>query len=520
VTGGKAGLQTAGMLLAAGSGAGAVSTLVARNDEKIPGHGAFAQLGTSAVAGGAVLALSMRSASAAAKSTSVLLPDLPELAADATTYGKLAIDRGRGTRGALTSGMAGSPVAWEKQSGQGQRFLTEMPHAEDINRVMGITNAKEPARSYVSLTHADAGLDEAAKMEQRVDLLMQDLDNMGVFGKFETLPDGTVKILEQPRKHIMLASTTSSGFVNPVAASSFENMFGGDTAIAAIQSGTEKAAGEMHHMARATATKERLLERMHTRLDALPEGMERPKTYDYGESFGAWTSQNAILGTGDGNMSWLARKLGHWNGEVSWTDGRQLTVEEGRARFRSLGIDKAMYVGTPKFAMLRPGLQGVEELTGGERPLVRTVRNLLDAKQLSAEDTANTRMTFLQHDADPVGLFHPKLLWEKAEFLGPKATRGDNISEQQHWMPVLTGLQTAFDQQMAQYFKQGVLEAKGHDYRSEVTYVMRRAFDAADVTDTQVARIREWNRQLEEIHELHQTAAAAEQAAEAAKSVA
>lgn len=61
-----------------------------------------------------------------------------------------------------------------------------------------------------------------------------------------------------------------------------------------------------------------------------------------------------------------------------------------------------------------------------------------------------------------------------------------------------------------------MLEAKGHDYRSEVTYVMRRAFGAGDVTDTQVARIREWNRQLEEIHKLHQEQAAAEAAATAA----
>jgi uncharacterized membrane protein len=121
-------------------------------------------------------------------------------------------------------------------------------------------------------------------------------------------------------------------------------------------------------------------------------------------------------------------------------------------------------------------------------------------------------VTFLQHDADPVGLFHPKLLWEPAEFLGPKATRGDNVSPHQRYFPIITGIQTALDQQMAQYFKQGVLEAKGHDYRSEVTYVMRRAFGAGDVTDTQVARIREWNRQLEDIHKLHQEQAAAEAA--------
>jgi uncharacterized membrane protein len=463
-----------------------------------------------------MLGISLRNANLA-RSGSVLLPDLPELAADATTFGTLAIDRGRGLRGALTSGLEGSPVVWSKQSGQGQRFLTEMPHAVDIDRVMGTTTAKEPARAYVSLTHADEALGEHEKMLQRVDMLFEDLETQGVFGRYRTLDDGTVEVLEQPRRHMMVPATTSSGFLNPVAMSSFEFMHGGDTAIMAVQSGVTKAAGEMHHMARATATHHEILTRLEARLAQLPEGVEHPTTYVYGESFGAWTSQNVLLGTGDGNMSALARKLGHWNGEVSWTDGRTLTPEIGRQRFRELGIDRAMYVGTPKFAMLRPGLEEMgAELTTGEHPPVRTVKNLIQAKELTAEDADAMRVTFLQHDADPVGLFHPKLLWERAEFLGPKATRGDNVSPYQHYVPIVTGIQTALDQQMAQYFKQGVLEAKGHDYRSEVTYVMRRAFGASDVTDTQVARIREWNRQLEEIHKLHQDQAAAEAIAGAA----
>lgn len=509
VQGTFAGTHTIGLLLAAGGAAGVASTLVARADDELPGHGALAQGATSALAGAAMLGISLRNANLA-KSGSVLLPDLPELAADATTFGTLAIDRGRGLRGPLTSGLEGSPVVWAKQSGQGQRFLTEMPHAVDIDRVMGTTGAKEPARAYVSLTHADEALGEHEKMLQRVDMLFDDLETQGVFGRYRTLADGTVEVLEPPRQHLMVPATTSSGFLNPVAMSSFEFMHGGDTAIMAVQSGVTKAAGEMHHMARATATHHEILTRLEARLSQLPEGVEHPKTYVYGESFGAWTSQNVLLGTGDGNMSALARRLGKWNGEVSWTDGRTLTPEVGRERFRELGIDRAMYVGTPKFAMLRPGLAEMgAELTSGEHPPVRTVKNLIQAKELTEADADAMRVTFLQHDADPVGLFHPKLLWEQAEFLGPKATRGDNVSPHQRWLPIVTGIQTALDQQMAQYFKQGVLEAKGHDYRSEVTYVMRRAYGASDVSDTQVARIREWNRQLEEIHKLHQEQAAA-----------
>jgi uncharacterized membrane protein len=503
-TGWRAGLQTGGILLAAGSAAGAASTLLARADEHVPGHDAFAQGALSASAGAAMLGFAMHNASLA-KGGSYLLPDLPELASDASTFGTLAIDRGRGVRGALVAGGEGSLISWAKMPGQGQRFLTEMPHKVDIERVMGGT-AKEPIRAYVGLAHAPAEMDEATAVAHRVQLAMGELDRLGAFGKFETLADGTTRMVEAPRRSILVAAPTSSGFVNPVAASSHEFMFGGDTATVTIQVGTTKAAGEMHHVARATATHEQLLEAVQARIAALPEGVEHPSIKVYGESFGAWTSQNAILGTGEGNLSGLARKMGKWNGEVSWVDGRTLTPEIGRERFRNLGIDRALYVGTPKFSMLRPGLAGVSELTGGANPPVRTVRNLIDTKALSAADTANTRVMFLQHDADPVGLFHPKLLWERPDWLGPAAMRGDNISPHQKYLPIVTGIQTALDQQMAQYFRQGVLEAKGHDYRSEVSYVMRRAFGAADVTDTQVARIREWNRQLEEIHMAHQAA--------------
>jgi uncharacterized membrane protein len=221
-----------------------------------------------------------------------------------------------------------------------------------------------------------------------------------------------------------------------------------------------------------------------------------------------------MFGTGDGQLSKLATRLGKWNGPPpSEPRPPVITRELARARINELGVDRAMYAGTPKFSPLRPKLQSVAELSGGPNPPIRTVRNLLETKALSAADTADTRVMFLQHDADPVGLFHPNLLWERPAWLGSAATRGEGISKQQRWIPVVTGIQTGMDQQMAQYFKQGVLEAKGHDYRSEVSYVMRRAFDSADVTDTQVSRIREWNRQLEEIHAAHQALTAAEKAA-------
>lgn len=501
VTGGRALARSGGTLLAVGGGAGAASTLVSRADDRLPGPGTLAQVGLAAVAGTAVLGMSLRSANAA-KGMSHLMPDLPELAADGATFGKLAVDHGLDARGPMTSGGTGSVLPWEQLPEQGKRFLSEMPRSAEIDQVMEATGSKDPIRLYASLAHAE-GLDEAAAVTKRVDLIMEEADRLGTFGRFEQLPDKSTKVLEQPRESIYVHPLTSSGFANPVAVSSHEFMHLGDTASFAVQVGVGKAAGEMHHVARATATSQQLMERISERIASMPEGMRRPLLRQYGESFGAWAGQNGFAPGGEGNLVKVGQRFGKWNGRTAFNHAPPSNL---LARFDELGVDHTMYTGTPSFSKLAPRLLADPALTGGAKPKVVKVRNLEDAKALSPGKVEDVRVTLLQHDADPVGLFHPRLLWEKTPHLAPH----------QRWYVGVSGIQTALDQQMAQYFKSGTLEAKGHDYRSEVTYVMRRAFPgprADAMTDGHVARVREWNRQLEEIHDVH----LAQRAAQAAR---
>ena len=501
-TGGAALAQTGGILLAAGGTIGAAGSLAARADAEFPGPDALAQSGLVVAAGGAVLGIASHNL-AAARSIPRVLPDLPELAATRATFGDLAVDHGLDVRGALTSGGSDSLVPVATLPAPGRRFLSEMPSAAEIGSVMGTTGAKEPIRAYVGLDSVPATLDEATAVARRADLMVRELDRLGTFGRHEIAADGSLRVLEQPRASLLVVAPTSTGFVNPVAASSYEFLHNGDTAVATIQVARKKSGGEIHHVLRATATHQAFLERLAAHLDALPEGMPKPTVHAYGESFGAWASQNGLLGTGEGTVGLLAKRLGHWNGANRWQS------EGGLSRMDRLHVDKAMYTGTPKFSQFRPKLLADAALVGGDQPAVLTVRDLESTKAVSAEHAAKARITFLQHDADPVGLFHPKLLWEHPVWLGARTARGQNVPPQQRWMPIVTGLQTVLDQQNAQFFTAGTLEAKGHDYRSEVTYVMRRAFNTPDVTDTQVARVREWNRQLEEIHVEHEAAAAA-----------
>lgn len=106
-------------------------------------------------------------------------------------------------------------------------------------------------------------------------------------------------------------------------------------------------------------------------------------------------------------------------------------------------------------------------------------------------------MTFLTHDADPVANFDVADLWRRPDWLPTDGERGEKISPHQKWWPGVTGLQLGIDQWRAQFFTPGVLEAVGHDYRPEVGYVMRTAYDHEGVSDEQMARIREYGRQAE-----------------------
>jgi hypothetical protein len=517
LTGPLGALQTAGKLAAFGGAAGAACTLATKHDDKVPGGELVAQGAVAAVAGAAMLG-AMKFGALRAGSREIVMPDLPELAVDAKKVGQLAIDRDASLRGLVTSGDAGTPLSWDRQSGQGKRFLTEMPHADEIRNVMRAADGsepqgiKDPARIYASLKHADPKLGEHAAAMQRVDRVMEDAERLKVFGEYRREADGTLTELHPPRKHMMVALTTSNGFVNPVAASSFEFMHGGDTAIMAIQAGKKPALGELHHVERSTATNIELLTRLKARLDQMPEGAPRPKVHLYGESFGAWVGQNIVRGTGEGRLSLIASRIGKWDGKQTHVPDA-VTPAMIKARYEELGIDGgAMFVGTPKFSGERPVYQSAEELATGAKPASLHIRNLLEAREITPEQANASMATYVQHDSDPVALFEPGLLVHKAPFLGRRSTRGENISPQQTDMPIVTALQTAFDQQKAQYFKQGVNESKGHDYRSTVPYAMRTAYKRHDIPDGSVGRIREWNRQLEVIHAAHQKAAAAARA--------
>lgn len=109
------------------------------------------------------------------------------------------------------SGSPTSLAAWDTLGFQGREFVGTGPHAAELTTING-SPAKEPIRVY-------AGLHTAPDDPGRLDVLVHELERTGAF----------------TRKVLVIAPTTGTGWIDPVAASSIETMYNGDTAIVGLQ---------------------------------------------------------------------------------------------------------------------------------------------------------------------------------------------------------------------------------------------------------------------------------------------
>lgn len=462
---GSAALGTAGAVTAVAGVSGVLAAVLAA---KVPGLTVRAAgLGVASTAAASVLFVAQRDQRRDAGRV-YTLPD-PKLPAVDQSVPLLDPVRADSFLHRSMPGVDPATVGWGKMNDSGKRFLWQRTSTSEIERVMGKPAAEEPRRVYVGLDEAPPelaepgfaarhlGRDEPTREDRQVRWLVDEAyERMVTTGAFE-------------RGNILVVATTSTGYINPLVPMTFEMSTLGDAATVGIQAGHKKAAFEMRNLDRAAAIHEGLLRRIHAHVEQMPPG-ERPTVSVYGESFGAWTSQLALGGAGLGKLD-------------------------------ELGIERAMYTGSPSGADWSRLMAADPALTSGEHPSVVSLRSGQHAESLTPGDARGARVTLLRHDADPVSLFDASILFERPSWLASDGgERGEGISPHQRWWPGVTAVTTAIDQQNAQYFTAGTIEAKGHDYRSEVSYVMRRAYGFDDVTDEQVARMREYGRQWELRH--------------------
>jgi uncharacterized membrane protein len=357
----------------------------------------------------------------------------------------------------FVSGGPESLVAWETLGREGRRHalspvrpqtLTDRPEGTpdlSIETVMHESAKATPVQVYV-------GLDSAPSARERVDLALAEMDRTGAFD----------------RSLIMLVSPTGTGYVNYVAVAAAQYLTRGDVATVTMQYSKRPSPLSLTKIKDAREQNRLLWLRILERLRDRPRS-QRPQVVVFGESLGAHTSQDVFL---------------HWG-----TLGPQ-----------SLGIDRALWIGTPY------GSEWMHEVTGPERldvdrDCVAVVNDFDQLEELGADRRSRLRYVLVSHDNDGVTKFGPDLLTTAPAWLGadrpqPKVVPGASprgVPSSMHWRPITTCFQSLVDMKNAQI--PGAYRAWAHDYRPDLARFISAVFELpatprqlADIEAALVAR--------------------------------
>ena len=312
------------------------------------------------------------------------------------------------------SGSPASLAPWESLGYQGRDFVATGPHAADLARLNG-RPAKEPIRVY-------AGLHTAPDDRGRLAVLLGELERTGAF----------------TRKLLVIAPTTGTGWIDPVAASSLEMMYNGDTAIVGMQySFLPSWISFLADRQKSMDSGRMLIEAIHERWQQLPPD-HRPKLVLYGESLGSMAGQAAF--------GWLPD-------------------------IRQMGFGAVLWVGPPQASPLwhalivrrDPHTTEVEPRYDNGRTVRFTEAiDPADVHHVSGPPWLGTRVLFLQHPSDPVVWWSPDLLFGRPDWL--VEPRGRDRSAAMRWYPVVTFWQVSADLTNAE----GVPGGHGHNYSNDI----------------------------------------------------
>jgi uncharacterized membrane protein len=298
----------------------------------------------------------------------------------------------------------GSLIPKETLDFEASRFLAGTEHGLPV----------DPIRVFV-------GVNSAPTVEARAELAVRELDRLGAF----------------QRRRIVVISATLRGYVNPIIPDAVEQFSGGDCACVVIQYYDKKTMLMPLKVGIAARTHRELLRRLvRHRGDA--------EVFVYGESLGAWASQNVFR-------------------------------EGGTAALDALGVSRALWIGTPYFSLLRRDLER-GKLPTDER--VATIR-ATDLVEEDPEGAERLRFVFLHRMTDPVVLFPGlELFWRRPDWM-PSS----------EWRPGITFVQTLIDLINATNWTSALPQAMAHDYRLEGPLGVRLAFGHHDVPREEAARI-------------------------------
>lgn len=309
----------------------------------------------------------------------------------------------------LRSGSPDSVVQWESLGAKGRAFVAGGPTIEELDAFHG-GGAIEPIRVY-------AGLKSAESLQDRADLVLQELIRTGAF----------------ERGVLVVATTTGTGFLEPNAVDSLEYVHNGDTAIAGVQySYLPSWISLLADQEAVQETSQVVFDTVHSYWAALPDD-SRPDLYLYGLSLGSFGVESIL---------------------------RSINIVNEP-------IDGAFMSGPPFVNVLHDEITDDRDPGSPEWLPVfqdgRTVRFTGEDDALGGPSApwGPTRLVYLQHGSDPVVFFNQDLAVERPDWL--IGERAPDVSDRMWWFPIVTLWQVAADLPAAGSIPDGF----GHLYTAE-----------------------------------------------------
>ena len=237
----------------------------------------------------------------------------------------------------------------------------------------------------------------------------------------------------------------------------------GDCATVAMQYSARPSPLSLDRVKEGRHQTRKLIAALRDRLAQCPEGA-RPKLLLFGESLGAWTSQDAFA-----------------------DHGTQGLVEAG--------VDHAIWIGTPNFSEWKEQVL-YDDRPDVDRSLIGTFNDIGEWEALDEETRARIRFVMISHYDDGVVVFGPQLAIQAPEWLDNPAHRAATVPKGMRWMPTTTFFQVLVDMKNAANVVPGVFAARGHDYRADLLPFFHATL-GLDATPDQLTRVAAWLEQRE-----------------------
>lgn len=321
----------------------------------------------------------------------------------------------------MVSGGPQSAVPFDTLSREGRRFVNMVLTRQEIEEAMGQPAVADPIRVFV-------GLDSAAEVEDRVDLVMDELVRTGAFD----------------RKVLCFASPTGSGYINYVMTEALEYMTLGDCAIATMQYSMLPSSMSLTRTGLAVEQNRDL---MHA-ITGYLRGMDpdrRPRFVLFGESLGAQTMQDV------------------------W---RRRTVEAMDRDF----VHSSIFLGTPSATEFAKGWRMNPAKVDPEGKILE-VDNYGQFTDLPPAQQERIRHVLISHFDDPIPKFGTNILLRRPWWLGPPEQRPPGVPKSSTWRPGVSFVLTGIDLVNAMEVVPGTFGRRGHDYREDIARFVSSAYD-------------------------------------------